>query len=190
MTSVARQPPTPPYPTHYSQWSKKPEPSITAPSTSSVTTSALDDQTDSESESDYEAIPQAQFKRRNFVCAITVGGARRAPGFTQHVSELLNFEPFSLGEPEKEDALDEALHVEVSADAVDFVMPENIVGTRAMKRKIKRVLERYAQRFRKTVAKEAANMKPMVSKWTLRSGKIAKKRLGAIARRVTQNMMR
>jgi hypothetical protein len=118
MTSVARQPPTPPYPTHYSQWSKKPNPSITAPSGSSETTRALDDHTDSESESDEEAIPQAQFQRRNFVCAISVGGARRAPGFTQHVSELLNFEPFSLGEPEKEDALDEALQVEVSADTV------------------------------------------------------------------------
>jgi hypothetical protein len=144
MTSVARQPPTPPYPTHHSQWSQKPNPSITASSESSVTTRALYDHTDSESESDEEAIPQAQFKRRNFVCAITVGGARRAPGFTQHVSELLNFEPFSLGEPEKEDALDEALQVEVSADTVDFVMPENIVGTRAMKRNIKRVLEKYA----------------------------------------------
>ena len=98
------------------------------------------------------------------MCAIKVGGARRAPGFTQHVSELLNFEPFSLGEPEKEDALDEALQVEVSADSVDYVMPENIVGTRAMKRKIKQVLEKYARRFRKTVAKEAANMKPMVLK--------------------------
>ena len=41
---------------------------------------------------------------------------------TQHVSELLNFEQFSLGEPDLEDALDEALQVDVSADTVDFVM--------------------------------------------------------------------
>jgi len=67
----------PTYPTYYSQWAKKPEPPIAAPSTIN---SALSTQTDSESESAQEAVPQAQFKRRNFVCAITVGGARRAPG--------------------------------------------------------------------------------------------------------------
>ena len=63
----------------------------------------------------------------------------------------------------------------MSTDSVDSVRTENIVGTRSVKRKIKQVLKKYALRVRKTVAKEAANRKPMVLKVDTSKWEIVKK---------------
>jgi len=66
-------------------------------------------------------------KRTYYLSAIT-----RSEGTRQHISELFNFEQDDMGEPEKEDFIDEALQIKSPNETI----PEPIVGgPRSFRRK-------------------------------------------------------
>jgi hypothetical protein len=130
----------------------------------------VDDEYNTDHESDSEPVPANQFLRRNFVCAIKVG-SRRKPGRTRHISDLLDYEPESHGDDEKVDDLDEALQATSVSDSDEFVLPTDITGPETLQRKLRRLVDKYKKCFRKNVAKTAANIPPMklnvnVDEWT------------------------
>ncbi len=86
-----------------------------------------------------------------------------------HITEILQFEP-AASLNEKWDSLDETLQQSLPLNDPTYELPTQIEGSDKLRSRIQRLLEKYRECFRRTVAKTPADVPPMeldvdVEKW-------------------------
>ena len=107
-------------------------------------------------------------QRSYYVAAITRSGKSTSG---MHVSELFDFEQDDMGEPEKEDSLDEALQEATPHENVPKAGP-TIEGSPELQESLRNLLNDYCDLLKKEVDKKAAAVPPMKlnvdeKRWTL-----------------------
>jgi len=124
----------------------------------------VEDDTDAESEDSSVACVEDDRYARGFVCVVTA--SREAEevhkGTSRHITDMFKFEQTAMGEPEKWDALDEALQKQTTS--LDDALPTEIGGSDNMQLRIRELLGKYRSCFRRTVAPKPALIKPMILK--------------------------
>jgi len=102
--------------------------------------------------------------RQYYLSAIT-----RSQSTRQHISEFFDFEQEDMGEPEKDDDIDEALQIKQPNEPI----PEpTIEGSESLKNDIKELLNKYIDLLKAEVSKKPASVAPLKlnvdeKRWTL-----------------------
>jgi len=111
-----------------------------------------------------ERLESAKEPRNFYLSAITRSDSRR-----QHISEFFDFEQEDMGEPEKEDSIDEALQIKSPMEST----PEPVVeGSEKFQKEMREMLREYIDLLQNEVSKEPAKVAPLVlnvdeKRWTL-----------------------
>ena len=86
-----------------------------------------------------------------------------------HISEIFDFEQDDMGEPEKEDTLDEALQIK----SPNEILPEPIVeGSETFQKEMREMLREYIDLLQTEVSRTPARVAPLIlnvdeKSWTL-----------------------
>ena len=111
-----------------------------------------------------ERIENTNEPRNFYLSAITRSDSRR-----QHISEFFDFEQEDMGEPEKEDFIDEVLQIKSPMEP----KPEPVVeGSEKFQKEMREMLREYIDLLQSEVSKEPAKVAPLVlnvdeKRWTL-----------------------